>query len=293
MLRYAAVIPAHNEADYIAGAIESVLAQSLPAEEIIVVDDGSVDGTNEVAGRFPGVDVLRHAQCLGPSQARNTGFRRTSCEWIAFLDADDRWYPEKVERQAEVGHATGAGLVYCGTRVVWQDSPKTLEIKAASFRRHRNLCRGLLTYNCITGSGSGVLVRRDLLEKVGGFDTNLAVSEDWDMWLRLSQITRFAAVRRPLVTLTKRSNSLGSDAERMFQGAHAVLTKNAALFSRFWDGSLLWRKAEAKTFRRRGIRYLLDRQPERAKRDLWRSLSIWPFSADSIVPLSKLYLGME
>ncbi|HDI51416.1 MAG TPA: glycosyltransferase family 2 protein, partial [Bacteroidetes bacterium] len=87
MFEYSVVIPAYNAANFIGDAIESVLSQTLPPREVIVVDDGSNDGTGSLAKTFPLVKVIRHDHCCGPSQARNTGISAASCEWIAFLDA--------------------------------------------------------------------------------------------------------------------------------------------------------------------------------------------------------------
>jgi glycosyltransferase involved in cell wall biosynthesis len=290
--QYACVIPAHNEEKRIALAIESVLAQTARPREIIVVDDGSTDGTPEVAGGFPGVEVIRCPSRHGPAHARNLGVSEATSPWIALLDADDRWDPDKMREQLTLAESSGAGLVYCGIRIVGLAQSEPLVVALTRSRSHRGLVRKLLLRNCITGSDSAVVVRKQLLDEVGGFDEQLAVGEDWDLWLRLSQRTCFAAVERPLVTLIARANSQDSDPELTFRGAQRVIEKNAALYTLFWDGALLWRKAHATLYGNRGLRYFGRHQHEQARQDLWSAIRLWPFSLRSIVPLFKLYAGI-
>ena len=112
-LSISVVIPAYNAEGCVVRAVESVLAQSRPAMEVIVVDDGSRDATAAVAERFgPAVRVLRQANG-GPAAARNHGVREAGGEWIAFLDADDAWLPQKLERQAEKLDGAQVGVVHC------------------------------------------------------------------------------------------------------------------------------------------------------------------------------------
>ncbi|MFZ9033203.1 MAG: glycosyltransferase family 2 protein, partial [Anaerohalosphaeraceae bacterium] len=100
-LKISAVIPAYNAEKYIARSINSVLNQTCPVDEIIVVDDGSTDSTAEVIKSYGGKVRYIHQQNAGVSAARNTGIQAATCEWVAFLDADDEWLPEKIERQVE------------------------------------------------------------------------------------------------------------------------------------------------------------------------------------------------
>jgi len=293
MLEYAAVIPAHNEVACVGGAIESVLAQSLAPTELIVVDDGSSDGTAEKAREFASVRVVTHPRRKGLSQARNTGLAAASADWVAFLDADDRWHPEKIQQQAALAQQTGAGLIYCGARLRGHGLKSPVDAPATTFADHRGLCRKLLLTNCITGSGSAVLARRDLLIRAGGFDTSLRMAEDYDLWLRLSELTTFAAVRRPLVTLWKRPGRLGGDPDAMFQAGRVLLDKHAWRFRAYRDGFLLRRRAEAGLYERRGIAHFSNGNHGQARRDFARAVSLWPFRLNSLVPLIKLCTGIH
>lgn len=289
-MQYSAIIPAHNEADRIAGALQSATSQSLPPSEIIVVDDGSTDRTPEIARTFPGVTVIRHHHCRGLAQARNTGLDAATSDWVALLDADDCWDSEKIKLQAELARSPDVGLVYCGIRFSMPDQQYVVQ-HASLFPSQRQLRRTLLLKNCITGSGSAVIFRRNLLERSGGFDTTLKMSEDRDMWIRLAQLTTFAAVPAPLVTIYKRHDSLGGDPDKMFQAGWVVLEKHDKLFRRFWDGKLLKHRAKSELFLRRAIGHMMLGNMTLARKYYARAAAMWPFQLKSIVPLAKICAG--
>ena len=290
MLNYSVIIPAHDEEAWIGAAVESAVNQSWPPFEIIVVDDGSTDRTPRVLRQFPSVRVVRHHPARGLAQARNSGIRVARGEWVAFLDADDRWDIDKIEQQARCAQRTGAGLVYCGARLRLADG-QCIEVAADHFRRPRQLRRELMIRNCITGSGSAVLVRRELLLRAGGFDGVLSVAEDWDLWMRLAPITRFACVRQPLVTLNKRGGSLGGDPNRMFQVEDWVVRKNAELFRQFGSSMMLRRKAQARRYERRAKGYMGRGDLALARRDFADALRLWPFRLECLIPFAKLCVG--
>ncbi len=292
MLEYSAIIPARNEERHVAGAVESVLAQTLAPRAVIVVDDGSTDRTAEVATACGPVQVVRHETSRGLAAARNSGVAAVATPWVAFLDADDRWEAVKLARQSEIAATTGAGLVYCGLRLTREDGSRDEEVMATVFRTHRRLRRELLCRNCVTGSGSGVLVRTDLVRAAGGFAETLRVAEDWDMWLRLSVATTFAAVIEPMVTLLQRPVSLGSDPERIFHGALEVIDRNAARYREFLDGAILRRRARSRAYERLGQGCIALGRMSQARRCYFKAAWLWPFRARVVHPLVKLCTGM-
>jgi glycosyltransferase involved in cell wall biosynthesis len=181
------VIPTHDRATIVERAICSVLAQTRPALEILVVDDGSTDDTAARLERYVDqtVRVLRLAERVGGSRARNIGIEAARGDWVAFLDSDDEWRPRKLERQlARLGAPDGAGLgvIYC--RKVMHDHLNGRE----SLVRTR-LCNGDVLLPLLSGweiSTSQVMVTRAALSQVGGFDPELPASQDYDLWLRLA-----------------------------------------------------------------------------------------------------------
>jgi glycosyltransferase involved in cell wall biosynthesis len=176
------VIPTRDRGDMLRRALASVRAQTRPPEQVIVVDDGSREDIRPwIAREFPGVECLRQPG-RGVSAARNRGIREARCEWIAFLDSDDEWMPHKIERQLSALSEQPAHAL-CHTDEIWvrngrRVNPGKRHAKTGGFIFERCL---LL---CVI-SPSSVVVRRSLLDDVGGFDETLPACEDYDLWLRV------------------------------------------------------------------------------------------------------------
>jgi glycosyltransferase involved in cell wall biosynthesis len=228
------VVPAYNAAAYIEDALASVLAQGPCVASLIVVDDGSRDDTVALVEAFGArhpelrVTCLRQANA-GPSAARNRGLAAASAEFVALLDADDRWHPDKLARQLAVFDAEPfprLGVVYCDYGVM---SLEGKPIPNAGFRLDPTV-RGqvstrLLHANLIAGSASAVLVRRSCLQDVGFFDDQLVCAEDWDLWLRLAQHYAFDYVHDVLVWLRQHPSNSQKNESRMLGGELLFLNK--------------------------------------------------------------------
>jgi GT2 family glycosyltransferase len=207
------VIPAYNAASWIAEAIESALDQSVPPREVIVVDDGSTDDTGRVADRFlPRVRVLRKPNG-GPAAARNFGIAAASGTWIALLDADDRWLPQKLERQ----------LALAGPDVALVHTLETGETRLEVPER--------LTFEDLWQSNwianSSVLVRREIVLALGGFDEDpkLKSVEDYHFWLRLAATgARIVLCREPL-TIYRRGVGLSSNTVKFLEASLCNIEK--------------------------------------------------------------------
>ncbi len=214
------VIPTYNRAHLIARAIESVLAQTHPVREIIVVDDGSTDGTRQVVESFGGIVRYVHQENAGPSSARNRGIREARCRWVALLDSDDWWLADKIRLQFEaLIRDPGAALVY--TSVYWVRPDGTRELRRAL--APDRLWPRLRYQQCVEGSDSAVLVRRDALLAAGGFNETLIACEDWDLWVRLRARHRFTCVDEPVVAIGIEPDSLSSNVPRMRMHAERIL----------------------------------------------------------------------
>lgn len=210
-MRVSVVIPAYNRRTYIARAIESVLAQSRAVDEIIVVDDGSTDGTSEVVQDRYGslVKVLRQEN-KGAAAARNHGIAEARGEWIALLDSDDVWLLTKIERQLEAVAVFGDEFGACFTDNVFEGDPglKLSMFQGAGFEPSGKF--GALddpAWHIVHGGEpfitSSLLIRRPLLRQIGGFDESLALGDDTDLFFRLSFRTRFCYVAEPLVRIDR------------------------------------------------------------------------------------------
>lgn len=195
------IIPAYNAEKYIARAIEGVMAQTLPATEIIVVNDGSKDGTLKQLAKFG--DAIKVINVLngGAAYARNTGIQQAKGELIAFLDADDFWYPEKLEKQLQVfsnHHSVGfscCNFANISTKFGFIDNnfsrfESGVEVFTDRLLGSEEALHLLLRRNVI-GTCSNVVIKREVLDKTGLFKTDLKQSEDFELWLRCALATDF------------------------------------------------------------------------------------------------------
>ncbi len=181
--RVSVVIPTYNRREWLGEAVDSVLAQTFRDFEVIVVDDGSTDGTPEwVRTRFPGVRCLPQPRG-GVSRARNRGAAEGRGLYLAFLDSDDLWLPRKLERQVACMEA-GPGRVLCHTDEMWRRDGCHLNPKQRHRKEGGNLFGRSLGLCLI--SPSSVLMRRDFFAASGGFDEDMPVCEDYDLWLRIT-----------------------------------------------------------------------------------------------------------
>ena len=200
MMDVSVVIPTRDRPELLALTLRTVLRQEDVDAEVLVVDDGTGSGTGAVVEKLGDsrVHLLRNSGPPGVSGARNSGIAAATGHWIAFLDDDDLWAPGKLKAQLSVAEETGASWVYAGDVTVDEDlrvrggvPPPAPEHVVGDLRR----------YNAVPAGASNVVVRREVLDAVGGFDAGLRTSEDWDLWLRLAATSLPASVPRPLVAL--------------------------------------------------------------------------------------------
>lgn len=179
------VIPCFDQAHFLGEAIESVLAQTVPAHELIVVDDGSRDNTFEVAGRYPAVQRVRQGNS-GVAAARNRGLASCSRECVVFLDADDRLLPHALQIGAHaLGRRPQVALVAGMSRDI-DDSGAVLCRAQQQPLVTQDHYRRLLA-DCFIWSGSAIVYRRSAVESVGGFDESLPAGDDYDLYLRIAR----------------------------------------------------------------------------------------------------------
>ncbi len=183
------VIPTFNRAHLVTRAVDSVLAQTRPVREIIVVDDGSKDDTSSVVRQYePHVRYI-YEENAGVSAARNHGIREAVGEWIAFLDADDEWLSHKMQSQTEL-LKKHSHLRWCSCNMTSIRNGKALEALGAGELRDEVARNGEVCFFEAAGKGlpsqtSGFMIHRSVFATVGGFDVGLPAFEDIDMWWRI------------------------------------------------------------------------------------------------------------
>lgn len=174
------VIPTYNRAHALIRALESVLAQKLPPKEIIVINDGSTDDTKTILTNYTGLIVVDQKN-LGVSAARNKGIEEARGKWIAFLDSDDEWLPDKLEKQWVV--ICRDNKLICHTEEIWIRNGKRVN----PMQKHQKY-GGWIYEKCLplcVISPSSVMIHQSVFEDVGVFDESLDVCEDYDLWLRI------------------------------------------------------------------------------------------------------------
>jgi glycosyltransferase involved in cell wall biosynthesis len=222
--RVSAIIPTYNYARYVVAAVESALSQSFEDLEIVVVDDGSTDDTRETL-RHLGARIRYIPQAhRGLAATRNVGIGVSRGRYLAFLDSDDLWLPDKVSMQvARLDAEPAVGLVY--TEATLFNDESATEIPHSHWSEHPSgkILPWLLRHNVVPSPTP--MVRRELFEKVGPFDERLSSCEDWDMWIRIAQVSEFAYVDRVLARYRVHSANMSLDQERMMTGRFRVLQK--------------------------------------------------------------------
>lgn len=176
------IIPTFNRASLLPRALHSVLNQTRSPDEIIVVDDGSTDNTrDQIADQFPQIHYV-YQKNQGVSAARNRGIQAAAHQWIAFLDSDDEWCPEKLERQWEALRKSSDYLI-CHTNEIWIRKGRRVN-QMKKHAKHGGYIFKTCLPLCVI-SPSSVLIHRHIFDDIGGFDPTLPVCEDYDLWLRI------------------------------------------------------------------------------------------------------------
>ncbi len=197
MKKVSVIIPAYNKAEYTCRTIDSVLAQTYPNIEIIVIDDGSRDATAQVMVQYG--NRINFVQKIngGACSARNEGIRRAKGDYVALLDCDDLWCPEKVQKSVDYLEKNPTfGFVYTAAYFINE--------KDETVGRYDHPCSSegwissrLILHNFICNST--IVVKKEVLNKAGFYDETIFTPADWDMWLRLSEIAQAGYIREPLL----------------------------------------------------------------------------------------------
>lgn len=233
------IIPTYNRSVLLKKAIISLQNQTYRNMEIIIVDDCSNDDTAEVIRNMKDerIRYIKHETNKGGSEARNTGIRHASGAYIGFLDSDDQWLPDKLEKQLAVFEGNPkAGVVYTGVKVV----SETHLIKEIIPQCKGNILPKLIEFNCIDTTSS-IVVKKELLQEVNGFDSSLPSCQDWDLYIRLSKIAQFDYVKDSLVLFYQHSG------ERITSNNKSVVNGQMLIYRKYRE---LAREQETEVFQK-------------------------------------------
>lgn len=286
MPKVSVIIPTYNCAHYLGNAIESVLRQTFTDYEVIIVDDGSTDNTREVVERFIAQHPSRIRYIYQPHQersmARNRGIQAASGEYIAFLDADDEWLPQKLERQVPIlDENRKVGLV-CSNVVLMDKEGRDFGCPPSRETPNGFVLQELLCGNfiwCLT-----VLCRRQCFEECGWFDTATIPAEDWDMWVRIA--ARYAIYHIPGVLARYRftPDPDGTRDFRQYRADLRVVAKNA---------DLLPPRERAVVYFVWGRKAKMRRDFKTARRLLAKSLALNPTNLQAWNLLLRCYVSKQ
>ncbi|HEX7490074.1 MAG TPA: glycosyltransferase family 2 protein [Candidatus Limnocylindrales bacterium] len=219
------IVPAHNRAETIAAAIESIRSQTFEDFEIVVVDDGSSDGTADIAraleSKEPRLRVHAHPHNRGAQAARNTGIRAARGEWIAFLDSDDLYYRDSLELRLAAAKGTDLGVIHSACDAIGPDGPVPFPIPPVE----GDVRRALLT--APAPMFQGMIVRRELLHRIGLLSESVPAYQEWDTSIRLAAVTRFGFVAQPTFEYDLRTlGAISRDSRRAARGYEYVVSRH-------------------------------------------------------------------
>jgi len=225
-VRVSVVTPTRDRARYLGLALRSALDQGFPGTEVIVVDDGSRDGTPEVAASFGDrIRYIRRARGTGPSDARNRALKEARGEFVAFLDSDDVWRPGRLARQVPMlDAAPRAGMLYAAVDYIDAEGAPSPVRRSRRGTPSGRILPTLLRHNVM--ETSSVIVRRALVEEAGGFDARYRWCEDHDLWLRIALRHEVLYDPVPSVLMRRHPDQLIADHAALVDAVIPVLEGN-------------------------------------------------------------------
>ncbi|SEG37281.1 Glycosyltransferase involved in cell wall bisynthesis [Bryocella elongata] len=274
VLSVSVIIAAYNAEAFLAAAIQSCLSQTHPPLEIIVVDDGSTDGTSRIAVSYGSqVRLIRLPKNVGVASSRNIGIAAAKGDWISFLDADDWYLPRKLELQLAAAKTEPSLAMIYGDFIERTIDGTDLNVTACE----PNRLREFIQYRCAITICT-VLVRRETILLLGGFDPALKVIEDWDLWLRVLhrlQPQEIGCVHEPLAVYRRTEGSLTSKTRDMLNSRLLIANRVEAADQGSFKERLLRRRVRSFIYYDAAIALRHDAAPDYLETML-RSLREWP-----------------
>ena len=284
MPKVSVIIPTYNRVESLSLAIESVLAQTFQDFEIVVVDDAPQGYARGAVVSFDNrrIRYICHEANKGDAASRNTGILNSSGDYLAFLDDDDEWLPEKLQMQVDVltTSSSQVGGVYTGKLNV--DGATGTISRIYSPERGVNSFDEIFADNPI--NTSSILLKKICFERLGLFDETMPCSSDYDMWIRICEEFKLQCIKQPLVKYCVHENGLTYDYAKQIQGLEILISRYGRFFA-------LNGKGLCRLYLSLGVFYLYDGKVERARDFLSRSIKICPSEIRGYFYLFLAFLG--
>jgi glycosyltransferase involved in cell wall biosynthesis len=282
MPKITVIIPTCNRAEFLRSAIASVLNQTFQDFEIVIIDDASRDHTQDVVTNFKDtrIKLIRHQVSKGAAGARNTGIMNSNCEYIAFLDDDDEWLPDKLHMQIdllensspEVGGVCTSRLTINGTS------------RRVSYIWDPELPLDLSKDNFITTSS--ILLRRKCFEEFGLFDESMPSASDYDMWIRISKKFSFEFIREPLTKYYIHEDSITYNYGKKIRGIEILFEKHDEFFKSN-------PRSYAQQYLNLGVFYCYNGEVQKGRKAFKQSIRMNPFEISNYFNFCLSLLGAK
>lgn len=294
MPRVSVIIPAHNAARFIADAVASALEQTHRDLEVIVVNDGSTDDTVAALAPFRHRIVLLEQRQGRAAAARNRGARAAIGEWLAFLDADDVWLPDKIEKQLATISAADprAAVIYTDRyNIGVLDGLPAIQSDLQTMYHGDVFVDLLLKGNVITTSS--VLVRRSVFDALGGFseDPDIPPAEDWDLWIRAAAAHRILFCPEPLVKYRHHLAGASRNVDRMNRARRLIVERALQLPRARAIDPTTKRRIWAQTWATNGWDAARHHRPTKALAAYSRAVGWWPLEMSTYLDILRVCLG--
>ena len=291
------IIPTYNRAHSIVRSIQSILNQTYQDFEIIVVDDGSTDNTQEIIKEIQTQDkrirYIRYENNKGAPTARNTGIKTARSDYIAFQDSDDEWFPEKLEKQMKAfGSAPPeVGVVYTGYYRLGKRKTYGPSIKRKKTKREGDIFNSLLEENLV-GTPT-ILIKRGCFERAGLFDERLPAFQDWELVIRLSKYYDFIFLDEPLLVSPDTPDGISANRKARASALELILEKHFEDFKKDKKSLSKHKRSLSKHYYRIGTSPCSDEDILAKIKYLLKAIKISPFNSKILIFLLLTFLGQD